>query len=67
MPATSKDENEASATLTGGKSLWTARVSEESRVRPGQPLELAVDTPYLQFFDPASGLSIGHPSATAGP
>jgi multiple sugar transport system ATP-binding protein len=63
---TSEDENEASATLTGGKSLWTARVSKESRVRPGQPLELAVDTRYLQFFDPASGLSIGHPRATAG-
>jgi multiple sugar transport system ATP-binding protein len=63
---TSEDENEASATLTGGKSLWTARVSKESRVRPGQPLKLAVDTRYLQFFDPASGLSIGHPRATAG-
>jgi hypothetical protein len=31
-----------------------------------QPLELAVDTRYLQFFDPASGLSIGHLSATGG-
>jgi len=62
----SADEDEASAALAGGKSLWTARVSKESRVRHGQPLELAVDTRYLQFFDPASGLSIGHPQATAG-
>jgi multiple sugar transport system ATP-binding protein len=61
-----EDEEEATAALVGGKSLWTARVSKESRVRHGQPLELAVDTRYLQFFDPASGLSIGHPLATAG-
>jgi multiple sugar transport system ATP-binding protein len=59
-----QDEDEATAALAGGKSLWTARVSKESRVRHGGPLELAVDTRYLQFFDPASGLSIGHPHAT---
>jgi multiple sugar transport system ATP-binding protein len=63
---TSADENEASATLTGGKSLWTARVSKESSIQSGQPIELSVDTRYLQFFDPSSGLSIGHPGATAG-
>ena len=62
----SADEDEATAALVGGKSLWTARVSKESRVRHGETLELAVDTRYLQFFDPASGLSIGHPLA-AGP
>jgi len=61
----SADEDEASAVLAGGKSLWTARVSKESRVRHGEPLELAVDTRYLQFFDPGSGLSIGHPQAAA--
>jgi len=60
-----QDQDEAAAALIGGKSLWTARVSKESRVKPGAPLELAVDTRYLQFFDPASGLSIGHPQATA--
>ena len=60
----SEDEDEASAALAGGKSLWTARVSKESKVKHGGPLELAVDTRYLQFFDPASGLSIGHPQAT---
>ena len=50
--------------LDGGKSLWTARVAARSKVRPGQPIELAVDTSNLQFFDPESGLSIGHPQAT---
>jgi hypothetical protein len=59
--AAAEDEAEATAALVGGKSLWTARVSKESRVRHGQPLELAIDTRYLQFFDPGSGLSIGHP------
>jgi multiple sugar transport system ATP-binding protein len=64
---TSEDEDEATAALIGGKSLWTARVSKESRVKNGAPLELSVDTRYLQFFDPASGLSIGHPKATTAP
>ncbi len=36
-----------------------------ARSRPGQPVELGVDTRNLQFFDPATGLSIGHPKATA--
>jgi len=40
-------------------------VSKESLVKHGGPLELAVDTRYLQFFDPASGLSSGHPQAAA--
>jgi len=61
----SEDEDEATAALAGGKSLWTARVSKESRVKHGGPLELSVDTRYLQFFDPDSGLSIGHPKASA--
>jgi len=62
---TSEDEDEATAALIGGKSLWTARVSKESRVKNGSPLELSVDTRYLQFFDSSTGLSIGHPEATS--
>ena len=62
---TSDDEDEAVAVLAGGKSLWTARVSARSNAKPGQPIEMGVDTRNLQFFDPASGLSIGHPKATA--
>jgi multiple sugar transport system ATP-binding protein len=59
----SEDENEAAMVLAGGKSLWTARVAARSRVRPGEQIELAVHTANLQFFDPVSGLSIGHPAA----
>jgi multiple sugar transport system ATP-binding protein len=39
-------------------------VSARSAVRPGQPVELAVDTSRLQFFDPDSGLTIGHPQTS---
>jgi multiple sugar transport system ATP-binding protein len=53
-------EDEAVPALAGGKSLWTARVSARSRVRPGQSVELAVDTDTMHFFDPDSGLTIGH-------
>jgi multiple sugar transport system ATP-binding protein len=53
------DDDDAAIPLTGGKSLWTARVAARSKVRPGQPVELAVDTSNLQFFDPESGQSIG--------
>jgi len=49
--------------LASGNSLWTARVSSRSRVRPGQRLQLAVDTSNLHFFDPASELAIGHAAA----
>ena len=45
--------------ITGGRSMWTARVAARSQVQPGHPAELAVDTSNLQFFDPDSGLSVG--------
>ena len=56
-------EDESVAALAGGKSRWTARVSSRSGVRPDQPVELAIDTASLQFFDGDSGLSIGRPEA----
>jgi multiple sugar transport system ATP-binding protein len=62
--AVAADGEDAALPLDGGKSLWTARVAARSKISPGQPVELAVDTSNLQFFDPASGLSIGHPKAT---
>jgi multiple sugar transport system ATP-binding protein len=58
------EEDDAVAALAGGKSLWTARVSSRSAVRPGADVELAIDTSRLHFFDPASGESIGHPAGT---
>jgi multiple sugar transport system ATP-binding protein len=58
-------DDETVAALIGGKTLWTARVSARSKARPGTPITLSVDTHNLQFFDPDSGLAIGHPGATA--
>jgi multiple sugar transport system ATP-binding protein len=60
--AVAGDDDDAAIPLAGGKSLWTARVAARSKVRPGQPVELAVDTSNLQFFDPDSGLAIGRGS-----
>jgi multiple sugar transport system ATP-binding protein len=57
--------DDAALVLASGKSLWTARVAARSSVRSGQPVELAVDTANLQFFDPVSALSIGHPASGA--
>jgi multiple sugar transport system ATP-binding protein len=57
------DDEDAAVVIAEGKSLWTARVAARSHVRSGQPVELAVDTSNLQFFDPVSALSIGHPAA----
>ena len=59
--AADDDADEAAAVLAGGKSLWTARVAARSNVRPGEPIELAVHTSNLQFFDLTTGLAIGHP------
>jgi multiple sugar transport system ATP-binding protein len=59
------EEDDAVAALVGGKSLWTARVSSRSMVRPGAAVNLAVDTSRVHFFDPTTGDSIGHP-LTAG-
>jgi multiple sugar transport system ATP-binding protein len=63
--AVAGDDDDAAIPLAGGKSLWTARVAARSKVRPGQPAELAVDTSNLQFFDPDSGLAIGRANGGA--
>ncbi|GAA4226849.1 ABC transporter ATP-binding protein [Actinomadura meridiana] len=44
--------------LTDNRALWTARVNSRSRVRPGQQVDLGVDTRRLHFFDPNSGLAL---------
>ena len=57
------DEGEDEAIpLADNKTLWTARVAARSGIRPSSAATLAVDTSNLQFFDPASGMSIGHPA-----
>ena len=57
------DEGEDEAIPLGdNKTLWTARVAARSGIRPSSAATLAVDTSNLQFFDPATGLSIGHPA-----
>jgi multiple sugar transport system ATP-binding protein len=57
-----QDEDETVIPVAEGKSLWTARVSSRSRVRPGDNIELGVDTGKLHFFDPGSGNAIGRTS-----
>jgi multiple sugar transport system ATP-binding protein len=61
---TSDDGEGVALTLAGGKSLWTARVDSRSGIRFGHQAQLGVDTSTLHFFDPASGLAIGHPTTT---
>jgi multiple sugar transport system ATP-binding protein len=60
--ALARDVGEEEAEAVGVQaehSLWTARVSPRTRVRPGDQIELAVDTSSLHFFDPDTGLAIG--------
>jgi multiple sugar transport system ATP-binding protein len=61
--ARNAEEDDAVSALADGKSLWTARVSARCAPRPGQSLELAVDTGKLHFFDPGTGASIGRLTA----
>jgi multiple sugar transport system ATP-binding protein len=61
--ATEGEEEDTAIPLIDNKALWTARVNARSHVRPGQNIELAIDTHSLHFFDPVSGLAIGHPDA----
>jgi multiple sugar transport system ATP-binding protein len=61
--AISDEDDDSAIALAGGESQWTARVAARSRVKPGQRLDLALDTSNLHFFDPDDGLAIGHPAA----
>ena len=61
--AITDDDDDSAIALTGGKSQWTARVAARSHIKPGQRLDLAVDTGNLHYFDPDSGLAIGHPAS----
>ncbi len=60
--ARSDDGEDEAIPLADNKTLWTARVAARSAIKPGSAASVAVDTGNLQFFDSASGLSIGHPA-----
>jgi len=56
-----EDDDEA-IPLADNRTMWTARVAARSGIKPGMAATLGLDTSNMQFFDPASGLSIGHPA-----
>ena len=67
-PPVVTEDTEAAASLEGegglaplgdGKATFTARVDPRSRVRPKEPIRLAVDPSTLHFFEPATGEAIG--------
>jgi multiple sugar transport system ATP-binding protein len=59
----SREEEEAEALAAGeGRSVWTARVNPRTSARVGRTLNLAVDNREFHFFDPDTGLAIGHES-----
>jgi multiple sugar transport system ATP-binding protein len=50
----------------GDTATLVGRFGARSRVRPGQPIEIAVDTRSLHFFDPQTGLGIYDATSTKG-
>jgi multiple sugar transport system ATP-binding protein len=60
--ARADDGEDGTIPLAGNKTLWTARVAARSGIKPGSTATLAVNTANLQFFDPTTGLAIGHPA-----
>ncbi len=63
--ASGQDAEDGTLPLSGETTLWTARVAARSRIGHGEQVSLAVDCSNLQFFDAATGLSIGHRQAAA--
>jgi multiple sugar transport system ATP-binding protein len=60
--ARADDGDDEAIPLGDNKTQWTARVAARSGIKPGSVANLAIDTSNLQFFDPVSGLAIGHPA-----
>jgi multiple sugar transport system ATP-binding protein len=62
------DERAVHELATGAAETATlvGRFGARSRVRPGQPVEVAVDARSLHFFDPESGLGIYNGTSTKG-
>jgi multiple sugar transport system ATP-binding protein len=61
--ARSEDGDGEAIPLAANKTQWTARVAARTSIKPGGTAHLAIDTSNLQFFDPTTGLSIGHAGA----
>jgi multiple sugar transport system ATP-binding protein len=64
--AADTNEEDSAIPVGAGKSMWTARVSPRSKITTGSRIELGVDTTNLHFFDPGSGLAIGHQGGANG-
>jgi multiple sugar transport system ATP-binding protein len=52
-------EDEVALFVDDQRSLFTARVDGEAAIRTGAPVELAVDTRRMHFFDPVTGAAVG--------
>jgi multiple sugar transport system ATP-binding protein len=60
-------DDEGALFVDDQRSLFTARVEGEVAIRPGSPVELAVDTRRMHFFDPATGAVVGAGPAALTP
>jgi multiple sugar transport system ATP-binding protein len=66
--AASDEGERATLIATDRRALFTAEVAEESNIKPGDKVGLAVDPARLHFFDPETGESLripGVPSSAA--
>jgi len=60
------DERAIEQAADSGTAALVGRFGARSRVRPGQEVEIAVDTRSLHFFDPETGLGIYDGTPTKG-
>jgi multiple sugar transport system ATP-binding protein len=60
------DERAVEQAADGDTATLVGRFGARSRVRPDQPVEVAVDTRSLHFFDPRTGLGIYDGTSTKG-
>jgi multiple sugar transport system ATP-binding protein len=60
------DERAIEQSADGDTATLVGRFGARSRVRPDQPVEVAVDTRSLHFFDPHTGLGIYDGTSTKG-
>lgn len=56
--ALAKDAGVADVVAAHGTSRFVASFAPRSRVRPGDDIEVVVDTERMHFFDPTTGAAI---------